>query len=46
MSTVKPIPDGSSVVMPMLVWLIATRVEDTSEDQRQERWSSIASAKS
>ena len=26
------------------VWTIATRVEETSEDQRQERWSSIRSA--
>ena len=28
------------------VWIISTRVEETSEDQRQERWSNIVSAKS
>lgn len=28
------------------VWTIATRVEETSEDQRSERWSNILSAKS
>jgi PhnB protein len=28
------------------VWTIATRFEETSEDQRQERWSDIQSAKS
>src|SRR5437868_14123901 len=28
------------------VWTIATRIEETSEDQRQGRWSSILSAKS
>jgi PhnB protein len=28
------------------VWTIATRVEETSEDQRRERWSTILSAKS
>ena len=28
------------------VWTIATRVEETSEDQRRERWSTIRSAKS
>ena len=25
------------------VWTVATRIEDTSEDQRQERWSNILS---
>lgn len=28
------------------VWTIATRIEDTSEEQRQERWSKILSDKS
>ncbi len=28
------------------VWTIATRVEETSEDQRRERWTDIQSAKS
>ena len=28
------------------VWIISTRVEETSEDQRQDRWSNIVSAKS
>jgi len=28
------------------VWTIATRVEETSEDQRRERWSNILSGKS
>lgn len=28
------------------VWSIATRVEDTSEDQRRDRWSDISSEKS
>ena len=28
------------------VWTIATRVEETSEDQRRERWTDIRSAKS
>ena len=28
------------------VWTIATRVEETSEEQRQERWSAIRSAES
>ena len=28
------------------VWTIATRVEETSEDQRRERWSTILSDKS
>jgi PhnB protein len=28
------------------VWTIATRIEDTSEDQRRERWSNILSATS
>src|SRR5262245_14134714 len=81
MSKVKPIPDGVSVLMPMLVcrdaaaeigfcktalgavelvqdqfwgdrtgriidpsghvWTIATRVEETSPEGRQERWSDI-----
>jgi PhnB protein len=27
------------------VWTIATRIEETSEDQRRERWSNILSAK-
>jgi PhnB protein len=28
------------------VWTIATRIEETSEDQRRERWSAIVSDKS
>jgi PhnB protein len=28
------------------VWTIATRIEETTEDQRRERWSNISSAKS
>jgi PhnB protein len=28
------------------VWTIATRIEETSEDQRRDRWSNILSAKS
>ena len=27
------------------VWIIATRIEETSEDQRDERWSNILSGK-
>jgi len=28
------------------VWTIATRIEETSEEQRRDRWSNILSAKS
>ena len=28
------------------VWIVSTRIEETSEDQRRERWSDIVSAKS
>ena len=28
------------------VWIVSTRIEETSEDQRRERWSSVLSAKS
>lgn len=27
------------------VWIVSTRIEETSEDQRRERWSNILSAK-
>ena len=42
---VKGIPDNSSVLIPRLVccdvWTIATRIEETTAEERTERWSAI-----